>query len=534
MTASAEGLVGSTGTRTGVASWITSNGLVRAGDIAVMAGSLAAGLGNSASDIDVYIVRAGEAGPLEGQQFFVAGRRVDCHDLAEAALAESVEQLESAVARGEQPPDSLVTLVYRVTGGVPLTTRTIPEDLRSRGEAAVRVALISLAAGRVSELWRAITVATALDDFDSAQTASVELVEAALYGALAHAGSTYPNVKWNWEKLAGLREAMPIRQRVHRLHAELSGAWPSLPDPTTTAEVLRELGLPVTLAVATPYPRRVDDLRSYELAGGHFLVHDGRVFGASAAAVHLITLADGRRGLPDLLDELHTWYGTAPTRLDEDACRAIRHLRMYELITVADEPSPATAPPPEVPRAGGLFEPTANPLGTVAEFLGNRFGVWLNWLDYLSRRDDLDGAAKAGQLGAAATAAREMVRHLARIHCFDRGVGPTDGHEVAMVQYLLGEESSLARGLTELARTTPARPLDLDDLAVRLDAYETALLDDHLLILDGSLREEDGHGQLFTHLRQVLDFADDVGVALPVTPMMLEKSRRYGAPNATA
>jgi hypothetical protein len=508
-----------------ISTWLSETGLLRTGDVAILAGSLAAGLGNRASDIDVYVIRAEMAGDLEGQQFFVDGWRVDCHELTSSRLANAVDTLTAQLAGGLEVADELVTLVYRVTHGLPLTTVDVSDELRRRGHLAVREAVVATGRRRISQLWWSLAVAVTLDDFDTYQTAAAELIEAALYGALAHAGSRYPNPKWNWEKAAQLSDPERVREPVRRLYRVITTAWPQLPEPDEVSAILDRLGVAVLLAHPRIYPRRADGLRCYSLAGMCYLVLEGQTFGASPAAAHLLALADGKRDIDEILQAIHLAFCGSRARLDEDSRHALRQLAMLQIVTV--HPAPGTTA--EFPfRADGLFEPAVTMLGPVDEFLRHKLGIWTSWVDYLSRRDDLAGAVPAGQVGAAVTATREAVRLLARIHLYHHRLVPGPGQELSLVRHHLGEESTLAREMAELVRLTPAAEVQIDPLIDRLDALEAWLMDDIGLVLEGSLREEEGHGRLFAHLRELLAMAEEAGVDLAVSQMMLDKSRRYG------
>jgi hypothetical protein len=507
--------------------WLSEANLVDTGDIAVLAGSLAAGLGNRASDIDVYVVRADAPGDLEGQQFFVDGWRVDCHDLTATQLATAVDTVTAQVAGGRPVADDLATLVYRVTHGLPLTPVEVPDELRRRGQLAVRDTVVATGRRRIAQLWWSLAVAVALDDYDTYLTAAADLVEAALYGALARAGSRYPNPKWNWEKAAQLPDPEQVLEPVRGLHRLIATAWPRLPEPAGVSAILDPLGVGVPLAVPRIYPRRADGLRCYSLAGMRYLVLDGQTIGASPAAAHLLALADGTRDIGQILDAVHVAFGGSQARLDEDGRHALRHLAMLQIVTLDPAAGTATEFPP---GTGGLFEPAVTMLGPVDEFLRHKLGIWTSWVDYLSRRDDLAGAVPAGQVGAAVTATREAVRLLARIHLYHHRLvpGPGSGQELSLVRHHLGEESALAREMAELVRLTPAAGVRIEPLIDRLDALEAWLMDDIGLVLEGSLREEEGHGRLFVHLRELLTMAEHVGVDLAVSQLMLDKSRRYG------
>jgi hypothetical protein len=517
-----------------ISAWFAEQDVLADGDVAVLGGSLAAGLGNATSDVDVYVLR-GEAEPtLEGHQFFVCGRRVDFHDCTAAWFESAVGTLEEHVAAGDgAASDDLHTLVYRLLNGVPLSSRSIASDLRDRGNKALRSSLLDASGVRLEELWHDLRVCQQQGDVDREGLAVGAFTEEALYGALAHRGLTYPNRKWNAEKSRQLPDAEPVFRLLDDLTGSLGSAPTSDRARQAVVDVLASLGPRPRLDAGPLYPRWHESVSVHAVGGRWYAVRGTEAFEVSESTCVLLDLCDGTRQVADGLAELHATFGTSPARISEDARHALQDCYGYGLIRYDRVPTPRTPPAVPVSRPQ-VFEPSIEPVGPVRELLEEWLVVWSSWVDFLSHRDDFSGALAQGQYGAAVAATRSMCFDMLRAVAARRGSGAGYSDEIAVARRHFGLESNeYARLVEVLALPGTGRSGDVRTLE---DAVEICVAEFRRLPVPyrASLLDEEGHAELFVHVRQLLDMASASGVQLRVSDMLLEKVRQYGTPEAVA
>jgi len=510
-----------------VREWLAGNIELDSADIAVLGGSLAAGLGNATSDIDVYLVRRTLPPALEGRQFFVAGRRVDVHDVALAQLADDVVAME--LNPGSANQDTL-TLVYRTLNGIPLTPATLDSTLIGRGNQALRRALPARAAGRIRPLWRRLGIATDMRNLDRARILATEIVEEALCAALAHHGELYPHRKWNWEKLLRLPDPAAVLGPLDRLADSLLGGWPAAPQPAAVHAALGSLGLKVVLPEDNRwYPVRVPGLNAHRVGPACYVTRGMEAYELSASAYALLRLCTGDRTVEQIAAELHARFGMSMTRVDNDACKTLDILCSLGLIGDGAE---TRGRPSELPELAGeqiLFEPEIWSRGAVPELLRHLHAVWASWLEYLSFRDDLRGALDGGQTGAALAAARGVGTALARIWLEANNMPRRSEDVMDGLRAAAGAESRPYRDLVELWQVSIQSRPSCEWIESRVAALTDHFLGNPRVILAGGLLDEDGHSKLFSFVRQLLDMAEATGVDLEVDQMIRDKSRIYGS-----
>jgi hypothetical protein len=502
--------------------WLAAKGIRRPGDVALLGGSLAAGLGNRTSDIDVYLVRDTAPPNVDGRQFFLLQRRVDVHDLTRAELAEAVAVLESA---GPDVPGDRMTLVYRVLNGRPIGAARLTGTLVERGNAALRAALIRQCEARVGQTWQRLWRAVETDDPDGYQLATVDLVEDVLYGGLAVLGSTYPNRKWNGEKLRQLADPSVLLGPLSTLRGLVREAWPACPDPEPVNTVLRSVGLTVDLAVEPWRPVRAAALFLEKLASNSYLVLGDEAYLVGSGTGLIMSLCDGTRTVAEISRAVHDEIGTSAYRVGA----AVRALLWHalELGLLSTFPVDLSPLPNDVEHTS-VFEPSITPVGDVGKFLRSRFAMWSSWVEYLSHRDDFDGALDACQTGAAVTAAREIYRDVARIYLSGNGQPVAELSEMAGFRELFGVESSNYRNLLDIVNLCSLDQPRADELRDHVEAVCDGILGNPTYVVGGGLRDEHGHNELFHYVRELLHFADACGVNLHESPLIRQKSDLYG------
>jgi hypothetical protein len=502
--------------------WLDTEGIRRPGDIAVLAGSLAAGLGNRTSDIDIYLVRDAARPSTDGQQFFLLERRVDVHDVSRGDLADAVDLLESA---GKDVPGDQLTLVYRVLNGRPIGAVSIDGALLERGNAALRAALIGQCAAGVVQAWQRLWRAVDTDDPDGYQVATVDLVEDALYGGLAVLGRTYPNRKWNGEKLRQLPDPSALLDPLSALREAVRAAWPAYPSPEPVAAALRSIGLTVDLTVQPWRPVRAAGLSLHQLAGERYLVLGDEAYLAGTGTGLTLSLCDGTNTVTEIAAAVHVEIGTSADRIGTAVRAVLRHALELGLLGTAAREVP---PLPSDVEDTTVFEPLITPVGDVGAFLRSRFAMWSSWVEYLSHRDDFDGALDAAQTGAAVAAARELCRDVARIYLSSNGQPTPQLSEVGGFRELFGAESSSYRNLLDILALCSLDQPAVDELREHVDAACDGILGNPTLVVGGGLRDEHAHTELFHYVRQLLRFADACGVDLGASQLVRQKSDLYG------
>jgi hypothetical protein len=515
-----------------VAAWIERDGLAGPDDRVLLAGSLAAGLGNVLSDIDVYFVRAHTARDLEGQQFFIADRRVDCHDVSLDDVARSTEALESVLAAHGAPSQNDLTFLYRVAAGLPVTRNPLDASVRRRCEQAVSAGVAATAARSIERAWSSLEAAVALRNADDHSIAARDLEEAALYGSLATHGSSYPNQKWNHEKARQLHTGTECEALAAELGALCHDAWPGLPDPVQLTQLLAQMGLPVGLARHRVRLGVSRGLRTFALGDMTCISLDDRAFQVSDSVIGVMGHLEANPTLEALTHTLHLAYGGSRDRITETLLVLLDALIRHGLVQVTLDPAPAEADrhpvrPADLPiRVDSGFAPSVTYVGSTIQWLTVLYATWLSWVDYLSHRDDLAGALSARQDGAAANAARALAADLMSLRVGgQRNRG--SARLLAELRADLRVESRAFRDLMDLATTRPTES-DVRGLGEKVDALEEELVGALRAQIGGDLVTDQGHRTLFQYVRQILDARRVCDARFTVAQWVVDKSERYG------
>jgi hypothetical protein len=513
--------------------WVADVGLVDGDDTVLLAGSLASGLGNAASDIDLYVVRREARGDLEGRQFFALGRRIDCHDLSVADVMDETDRLASDLDAGAVPASGSLTSLFRLCHGVPLTGRPLDPTWVDRCRELVARGVVAAGASQVEQAWARLEVAVALGSIPDHELACRAWEEAVMYAALAARGSAYPNQKWNWEKAAVLRDGTAA-DVARNGGALLREAWPDLPDPAALAGLLDRAGVPASLRRRDVLVRTAGDVRILELGDEPRLLAGGMVHRVSRAVVEVVAELASPRSVPDLVGHLHARHGGARRRVEEAALTLLDELVAAGAVELApgDDRVGAPTPPDDwqpAPLDVDALDSVVVREGSAASWVRRQYAVWLAWVDYLSHGDDLTGAVSAGQHGAAAAAARALALDLMALRAASLGYqGAVLTPRVqALLRADLGQESRVFRQLIGLA-TLDGRE-EVPDLVDRVRALEEELVGHLRLAIGGDLVTDEGHHRLFRHARHLLEAADTLGVDLGAPDWVMEKADIYGA-----
>ncbi len=316
-------------------------------DVAFVSGSQQVGLGNSASDHDLYIVYREAMDRLkEGpKQFWLKNphRRVDLERHSWDAIiraAATVNSIEPTPAATRHVPFDAFDIYYRTAVGRPIANESGFSELTVSLDTAVYDAAFA-----AWSLWQAgVELARAR------QRLAEERPEAAFFSArlglrhavtasMARLGDGWPNPKWAFVKLA---------RRAGRESAEYQRPWSlnglgSRDAATYVATVTaycEELGSPHLLpasAEAAVYAWR-GEVFTAAISGGHYLVHGKRdVFELDEAAQYLCELIDGRTQLRAIVAAFGERFDLAPQVAQYRAADLLGNLKALGLVQNREE-----------------------------------------------------------------------------------------------------------------------------------------------------------------------------------------------------
>jgi hypothetical protein len=172
-------------------------------------GSLFAGLGNSTSDVDVFVVRKDAGDIPEPAQSLVEGQRVDV-EFKTPEWFERISHLADDLEITTMSYGQLLTPRSDVDGAIRLLQGEDPFEDKGAGEARARLRANEDTLRRILVLRPAFQcggiiedLAGVLDDGDSRSAAIIsrDLLLEALEGFLAGCGDLYLGKKWTWPKL---------------------------------------------------------------------------------------------------------------------------------------------------------------------------------------------------------------------------------------------------------------------------------------------------------------------------------------------
>lgn len=182
-----------------------------------LSGSVAVGLGNAASDIDVYVIEAN--GKASRQQMFAEDTRVDVHYIPYSVLQSAVDRVLSlrlvavGPAAGGSVAEADVMLAVHLYQGEIVHDDGQLARLRARLAGSLltlRRAVINhwvLAAAGCYEDWNGLRDSTVADDQDAALLIARAALTAAAKAVAAAEGDLHFGEKWVWHQLA--RSAPP-------------------------------------------------------------------------------------------------------------------------------------------------------------------------------------------------------------------------------------------------------------------------------------------------------------------------------------
>jgi hypothetical protein len=190
-----------------------------------LSGSLAEGLGNGTSDIDVFLVTDRR---IQAESFGDAilipfsPCSIDLEVLSLTALRDLIARLQAFPAEEERDVRSSMgfsprdlTLLHRLLIGRPLAAIDTFEELRSAlAIQSLARLLFDQAAGLINSLALDIEGLLSEPDLDSAVVLAQRVLGATIDAILAVQGSTNPNQKWRFRRLrdqerAGFRYSLP-------------------------------------------------------------------------------------------------------------------------------------------------------------------------------------------------------------------------------------------------------------------------------------------------------------------------------------
>lgn len=188
-----------------------------------LSGSLAVGLGNATSDIDIYVIQP--SGETSRQQLFTQGKRFDVHYIPRATLRLAVDRVLRSrlvavgpAAGGAVAQADVMLAVHLHQGQIVHDDGQLAELRTSLAAAplALRRAVINHwvldAAGRCED-FAGLRGSPASDDQDAALLTARAMLTAAAKALAAAAGDLHAGEKWVWHQLA--RSAPPSFPQEH-------------------------------------------------------------------------------------------------------------------------------------------------------------------------------------------------------------------------------------------------------------------------------------------------------------------------------
>jgi len=184
-----------------------------------LSGSLQAGLGSSASDVDLFVVGETEPDGAEARQFLSGDLRVDVEFRRPAQIEAMMSALGSyTVSREDQSQHrldrSLLDDAVRLKIGADLKRHLLLEQARTRiDDTTLRRVLIGTYLDEVRNAQEDAVGVLRDRDFQSAWLSSFQLLMAAFQAFLAGCGELYIGGKWTWQKLSRVaeRDELPLR-----------------------------------------------------------------------------------------------------------------------------------------------------------------------------------------------------------------------------------------------------------------------------------------------------------------------------------
>jgi signal recognition particle subunit SEC65 len=498
-------------------------------DSVVVSGSLTSGFGNETSDVDVYLLRGSAAPRFDAHQLFGLGRRIDLHDLTRRDFDDLVHRASDyGDGRSASISSADVTTLYRVVEGIWIIGRPLDAEARTSAKAALRAAVERLARRRLGHSWQQFAVAAALHDPDAIEPAATALLEDILFALLAEQDALYPNVKWNWEKLARLEKPEVIRNCVTQVEAILRSASNVPAEETLGAvnEALTSSSPGVRVPTFTWNPTRPPDVSIMQRSEG-WVIWDGvNVWEASDAITFVLDRCDGRRDVQSIVDAVAGAFGGAESRLAEDTWVALDQLLAHGLVASGNAEQQEKLRAFDVRPSEPIFDVALSPPARAAEYIGHRARLWREWLEYLAFRDDFTGARAAAQAGAVLAAARGMIRQAVRLALLTDAVEEARAEdELRLFRAVVGGEHEQYRRVLDVFRRSPLAVDDLEAFAEAVEQLAGDLVGRPEIVLGGGLRDELEHAELFAILEELARLAEEFGVTVPVEPELVEKAR---------
>jgi hypothetical protein len=346
-------------------------------------------------------------------------------------------------------------------------------------------------------------------------------------------GETYPDLKWNWEKLARCPDASAVVARLRVCREDLTTS--ELLEPSVVDRVeghLRLLGLPYSLERDQPKVRRPHRSSMWRHHDRWLLLLDDTLFQVSPSVVLLLSTCREAVTVGDLVRSLTARFDGSKARTEADVCTALSQLlalHLLEVDPVQDLPNAIEPLQDSIEACADelsgetLFQPIVGSGASARAYLRREATIWRHWVEILALKDDLRGALNAGQIGAALAAGRALVQRTLLVKLALLGSEATS-EELAEIGLRCGEESHIYRAAWRLLQHNALGGTDIKEYAAHLGEFCADVLADPHVLLAGSFREDSEHRMLFRSLYELVLMSQATRVSLPIEQAFISRS----------
>lgn len=484
-------------------------------DSIYIGGSFAAGLGNSSSDIDVYILRARTKSKFEGKQLFHERRRIDCHDMP----LEEFKQLLNSLDKNHEINQSLLGTIYRIIHGIHICGVEKPEF--HNYENALKKSLQRACFKRTLTAWNKYWILRASGFETLCRSQEIILINEFTYLLLACENELYPGIKWNYEKV----ERSEFRERIENNIDEIKNSLSSHDEALTVKAIntiLQSAGIETNLEQFKWKPNCVGEV--FYIAENGYIKIDSDIYHMNTSMSYMISLMDGTRYLDEIHQLVSSSYDGSFARIKEDINSIVIELLGLGILII-DNDLPISLKEHEILRPStNAFEPEILEKNNINTFVALKSERWLRNVEILSLLDDFSGAKSAGQIGAQLSALRSIATHSSALFCIPRGEVAIANNELLSFRNLYGEESELYQALIKALVINRSKNLTTEMLEPILENILDFISSFPELDLFGDLMKEEGHKELFVFLNDICEFAKKYEIRLPFEKKLIQKA----------